>query len=197
MRWRASCLLGRHLLEVAALRIGAVDPRRVHVDRDRHRMGVEGGMALLDDAAQQDDQGDHRSANGHLPVELEASLTCVTALQPGNRARRLSTPAPNLFGGRVSHTALGLDDALGDDVQARNSVQPAGSRQGALLNSWSRSSRVTITVAGRSPCPSRFEGQVGGQACGHGHDHGLADAATRPAAGPGDARRGGGAATPA
>ena len=102
-------LLGDQQLEVGALRIGPVDARGVHVDRQGHRMGIEGRVPLIDDAAQQQQQEADRHPDGQQTIQLEATLAGIAPLQACAEA----TDTSGLFGAygtglgrrRVSHIA--------------------------------------------------------------------------------------------
>lgn len=99
----ADLLLGDDLLEIGALRIGTVDPRRVHVDRQGHGMSVEGGVALGDDAAQQDHQEGQSHADGRTAVPAEAGLTRIAGAQAAFQTLGARADAGRGRGG-VSHT---------------------------------------------------------------------------------------------
>ena len=98
-------LLGGQLLEVGALRIGAVHARRVHEDRHGDGVGVEGGVALLDDADQQHGQEQHGGGDGQAAIPFETRFLGMTTLQTGPQAveTSLGGRAVDLIGGRVSH----------------------------------------------------------------------------------------------
>ncbi|MNY29508.1 hypothetical protein D3C86_1635540 [compost metagenome] len=101
-------LLGDDLLEIGALRIGAVDARRVHVDRQGHAVAVEGGAALHDDAAQQDHQEDQGEADGRAAIPLEAGFARIATAQTGLQTLGARADAgrglPRRGLGDVSHT---------------------------------------------------------------------------------------------
>ncbi|MNV90364.1 hypothetical protein D3C71_1847440 [compost metagenome] len=96
-------LLGDDLLEVRALRIGPVDARRVHMDRQGDAVAVEGGAALHDDATQQDHQEDQGEADGRAAIPFEAGLAGVATAQTGLQALGARADAGHVLGG-VSHT---------------------------------------------------------------------------------------------
>jgi hypothetical protein len=79
--------LGDDVVVVDALEVGRVDALGVQIDRHAQGVGLEGRVALADDAADQHHQEDHGDRDGHQALGLEPDFVAVALLEAGFRGR--------------------------------------------------------------------------------------------------------------